>query len=30
LPADVRKLLAAFGSCSIDEPVADLRELGLL
>jgi hypothetical protein len=29
-PPDVRKLLAAFGSCSIDEPVADLREFGLL
>ncbi|HVQ94043.1 MAG TPA: hypothetical protein VMU51_23595 [Mycobacteriales bacterium] len=30
LPADVRKLLVGFGSCSIDEPVADLRALGLL
>jgi hypothetical protein len=30
LEPDVRKLLVSFGSCSIDEPIADLRELGLV
>ena len=30
LAPDVRKLLVAFGSCSVDEPTADLFQLGLL
>jgi hypothetical protein len=30
LSADVRKLLAGFGTCSLAEPIADLTQLGLL
>ena len=29
-PAATRALFVSYGSCSVDEPVADLRELGLL
>lgn len=29
-PAAVRRLFRSIGTCSIDEPVADLRELGLI
>ncbi len=29
-PAAVRRRFTSFGSCSVDEPVADMRQLGLL